>query len=232
MEYLSNIELYYTEFSSIRDNKFHLQELEFNHAVKVMRNKTGDKVFATDGCGKIYEGIIDRIDKDFLQAEVIKTYVYNNLFDNITFCIPNLKNPDRLKFALEKCTELGITNFIIFISNRTIKKNIYSDRLEKIVLSAMKQSLLSYLPKVKILSSVNEVFELKSEKIIFDQSATKKLVDFEFDNHKKYLLIFGPEGGFTDTELKEIYLSESLNVASNRLRSETAIVKAASLISS
>jgi 16S rRNA (uracil1498-N3)-methyltransferase len=197
-----------------------------------MRHKFGDKVFATDGCGRIYEGIINKIDNNFLQTEIVKTYVYKNYLSGLTFCIPNLKNPDRLKFALEKCTELGITHFIIFNSDRTIKKNIYSDRLEKIVLSAMKQSVLSYLPKIEIFNSLNKISDIKLEKIIFDQSAAKKLVDFDFDTQKKYLLIFGPEGGFTDSELEMIFPSERLNVANNRLRSETAIVKTAALISS
>lgn len=231
MEYLSNIELYFTELASIRDNNFLLQETEFNHAIKVMRNKLGDKIFASDGKGKIYEGIICIIDNKFLQAEISKTYTYDNNLSNITFCIPNLKNPDRLKFALEKCTELGITNFVIYNSNRTIKKHLSLDRLEKIMLSAMKQSLLSYLPKIEVVNSAAEISRIKSEKIIFDQSAHKNLNEFDFQNDKKYFLIFGPEGGLTDDEENMIDPAEKLNLAKNRLRSETAIIKAASLIS-
>jgi 16S rRNA (uracil1498-N3)-methyltransferase len=197
-----------------------------------MRNKFGDKIFASDGNGKIYEGIISTIDNKFLQAEIFKTHVYDMYLSNVTFCIPNLKNPDRLKFALEKCTELGIINFIIYNSSRTIKKSISLERLEKIVLSAMKQSLLSYLPKIEIVDSTVEFSSIKSEKIIFDQLADKELMDFDFENQKKYYLIFGPEGGFTDSEITTMFPSERLNLAKNRLRSETAIVKAASLISS
>lgn len=232
MEYLSNIELYYTELASINDNKFLLREAEFNHATKVMRNKLGDKIFASDGNGKIYEGIISTIDNKFLQAEIFKTHIYDNYLSNVTFCIPNLKNPDRLKFALEKCTELGITNFIIYNSSRTIKKSISLNRLEKIVLSAMKQSLLSYLPKIEIVNSTVEFSNIKSAKIIFDQTTNKNLVDFDFENQKKYFLIFGPEGSLTDAEVNLIDPTKKLNLAKNRLRSETAVVKAASLISS
>ena len=167
--YLSNIELYYCQSVSDDGQIFSLDEEEFRHAIKVMRNKINDKIFATDGYGNIFEGMIAEINKGSLSAQTIKTHSYKNELQSFTFCIPNLKNPERLKFALEKCTELGITRFILFNSERTISKGLNTDRLNKIVISAMKQSLRTFLPKIEIVKSINELKNLAAEKILFDQ---------------------------------------------------------------
>lgn len=228
--YLSNIELYYCS-SSTTEQYFHLTDEEFYHAKKVMRNSIGEKIFATDGKGKIFEGRIENINNDSIKAEVIKLYNYSNRLSHFTFCIPNLKNPDRFKFALEKCTELGITNFIIFNSERSISKGFNLERINKLLLSAAKQSLQAYLPTIKILNSISLFNNYEDQKILFEQNSNNKITDMKFDKSKKYLMLFGPEGGFTQKEISEINPSLILNLSQNRLRAETAIVKAASIIS-
>lgn len=231
MEYLSNIELYFCSSKSKDEKSFQLADEEFHHATKVMRNKIGDSIFATDGKGKIYEGVITSIDKQNIFADVIKYYSYNNRLSNFTFCIPNLRNPDRLKFAIEKCVELGITNFVLFNSERSVSKSFNTDRINKILLSAMKQSLQSYLPKVAVYDSLLKFGELKAVKVLFEQSSENKLANQVLDETKNYYMIFGPEGGFSEKEMLQIHPTLILNLAENRLRSETAIIKVASLIS-
>jgi 16S rRNA (uracil1498-N3)-methyltransferase len=141
-----------------------------------------------------------------------------------------LKNPERFEFALEKCTELGITNFIVFESSRTVSKADKIDRWNKIVLSAMKQSLRSYLPQISISISLSEIIKQKGEKIIFEQNA-KTFFNPEIINPlKNYLFIFGPEGGLSDEEVERINKDYLLKLAENRLRTETAIVKCASIL--
>lgn len=196
-----------------------------------MRNKIGEKVFASDGKGKIFEGIVEDIKKDNLKSKIIKTYEYEDTLKRFTFCIPNLKNPERLKFALEKCTELGITKFILFNSNYTVSKGFNIDRLNKIVLSAMKQSLRAFLPKIEVVNSIIELKSFVNEIVLFDQKGSTKLSDYKFDEYKNYLMIFGPEGGFSEKEISELNTSAILKLTDNRLRAETAIVKAASIIS-
>ena len=231
MEYLSNIELYFCSSISKDEKTFKLVDEEQHHATKVMRKKIGDSIFATNGKGRIIEGVINSIDKKSINVEIVKTFSYKNRLDNFTFCIPNLRNPDRLKFALEKCVELGITNFILFNSERSVSKSFNIDRIDKILLSAMKQSLQSYLPKVEIYDSVLKFGELKVLKVLFEQNSESKLANQKFDEIKNYYLVFGPEGGFSEKEMLDIQPNIILNLAENRLRSETAIIKAASLIS-
>ena len=231
LEYLSNIELYFCSSISKDEKTFQLVDEEYHHATKVMRKKKGDSIFATNGKGQIVEGVINYIDKKSINVEIVNTFSYKNRLSNFTFCIPNLRNPDRLKFALEKCVELGITNFVLFNSERSVSKRFNLDRINKILLSAMKQSLQSYLPKVDIYDSVLKFGELSVSKILFEQNSENKLVNQKFDEAKNYYLIFGPEGGFSEKEFLDIQPTVILNLAENRLRSETAIIKAASLIS-
>ncbi len=227
--HLSNIELYYSSEENISDETISLVGDEFNHAVKVMRSKIGDTVYITNGAGLIFKTEILSIEKDNLSTRIIETIKTENKFENIFFCIPKLKNPDRFKFALEKCVELGVTNFIIFESKRTIAKGTNIKRWEKIALAAMKQSLRAYLPKIKLAKNLSDIAESNGEKIIFEQNAERKF-QFEFEMNKKYYFIFGPEGGLTEDELKLFDNDLIYSLSDHRLRSETAIVKAASLI--
>lgn len=231
MEYLSNIELYFTDSLHEDEKFFTLTEDELHHCIKVMRNNIGDKLFASDGNGKIFEGVIEEISKDYLKSCIIKTYDYKNTFENLTFCIPNLKNPERLKFAFEKCTELGITNFILYKAEHSLSKNLNTEKLKKTTLAAMKQSLRAFLPKINTINSLNNLAKNEAEIILFDQNVSNKFTDIVLDANKKHILIFGPEGGFSEKEFETLKSANRFKLTENRLRTETAIVKAASMIS-
>lgn len=228
-EFLSDVELYYT----LPENcgvEITLAGDEFKHAVKVMRHKPGDELYVTNGYGEIFLCEVKLVEKDIIKLEVIKTFPYKNNLVNIYFCLPKLKNPDRLEFALEKCTELGITNFIIFESERTVSRSSKLERWNKIVLSAMKQSLRSFLPEILEIKSLSIVKDYPGEKIIFEQSAGTYFNNFKIDLVRKYFFLFGPEGGFSDEELRLFDDSKIYKLAENRLRSETAIIKCASML--
>jgi 16S rRNA (uracil1498-N3)-methyltransferase len=227
--HLSNIELYYSSEGHISDETISLTGDEFKHAIKVMRSKIGDTIYITNGAGLIFKTEISFIENDKLSVKIIETIKSENKFENIFFCIPKLKNPDRFKFAIEKCVELGVINFIIFESKRTIAKGTNIKRWEKITLAAMKQSLRAYLPKINLVKNLSDIAESSGEKIIFEQNAERKF-QFESEMNKKYYFIFGPEGGLTEEELKFFDTDLICSLSDHRLRSETAIVKVASLI--
>jgi len=230
LEYLSDIELYFCKTVYKEQNYFLLEDDEFKHCIKVMRNKKGQKIYATDGAGNLFEAEISEINKNFLKAEISGTKTFQNPYTNFTFCIPNLKNPERLKFALEKCTELGVTNFIIFNSERTIAKNINLSRLNKIVFSALKQSLRTYLPEIHIANQLKEIDTHNKKVIVFDQNSEVYLKDLTFNQNEEYLFVFGPEGSLTKEEIKFLNPDNIVKLSENRLRSETAIIKAASIL--
>jgi 16S rRNA (uracil1498-N3)-methyltransferase len=230
LEHLSNIELYYSEPGNFSPDLAVISGDEFLHITKVMRHKIGDEVYVTNGLGKIYSTELISISKSEVRLRIKKEYNYENRFNNITFCIPKLKSHERFEFALEKGVELGVTNFIIYESIRAVAKGSKIERWKKITLSAMKQSLRSYLPVVDEIKSLNEIAEMDSEIILFEQYSAKNIKDLKIKRDKKYTFVFGPEGGLDQKELDLVSNGQIYNLAENRLRSETAIINAVSIL--
>src|SRR4030065_290670 len=227
---LSDIELYYSKLVDLKSGLITIESEESNHILNVMRHGTNDEIYITNGEGKIFKSQIVETSKKNVISRIQKEYVYEEKFPNIIFCIPMLRNAERLEFALEKCTELGVTNFIIYQAKRSVPKKVNQLRVEKILAAAMKQSLLSWLPKVKYINYLKELELIKGEKIIFEQNSevyfSRKLLKTDMN----YLLIFGPEGDFAPDELNSLTSSVKYKLAENRLRTETAIIKAAALL--
>jgi len=228
LEHLSEIELYFTPAELIQGNNLQLEGEEFHHSVNVMRNSVGDILFVTDGKGSIFKCKIILVNKTELSAQIIDRQQSENKLKNIWFCIPVLKNPDRLKFAFEKCVELGITNFILFTSRRSIPQKINPDKYRKTALSAMKQSLRAFLPQIDS-CTFDEIIKMRGEKFLFEQSAVNKFDGVANPKGTSYF-IFGPEGGFDKLEIELVNPEKHFTLSSNRLRSETAIIKCASLL--
>ena len=225
----SDIELYYTPDKNISKSTIFLNHDEYKHAVKVMRNSIGSTIYITNGTGSIFKCEIVSIEPNKLTATILEKYNSENRLRNIFICIPKLKNPARFKFALEKCAELGVVNFIVFESERTVSKGTNILRWEKILLSAMKQSLNSFKPNIQLINSLAEIAKLNGKKIIFEQNSDQ---EFKFLNHSALdcYLIFGPEGGLTENELNLFDNKVIYSLGDKRLRSETAIVKVASML--
>jgi 16S rRNA (uracil1498-N3)-methyltransferase len=227
---LSGIELYFSPPFSIKDRKITVQGGEARHILTVMRHITGDEIFITNGMGVIFKADIINNTKEIVEAQIIEEFNFTNYHDNMYFCIPRLKNPDRFETALEKCVELGITHFIIYDSERAIPKGNKKERWEKILLSAMKQSLRSFLPDLLFVKSLHDIKFLKGQKILFLQEAEQTFDKSLISKDSKYYFIFGPEGDLTDEEKNWFKADEYYNLGDNRLRSETAIIKCASLL--
>jgi 16S rRNA (uracil1498-N3)-methyltransferase len=228
LAHLSNIELYYTSPEFVKNEMITLYGEEFHHAINVLRNSNGDPLHITDGDGSIYKTEIVKITKSNLVAIIKENLKYKNNAANIWFCIPVLKNPDRLKFAFEKCVELGVTNFVLFSSKHTISKKLNPDKFQKTLLSAMKQSLRAFLPKI-ISATFSEIIEFSGNKILFEQNS-KNIFDGNVNTNQQVYLLFGPEGGLDKSEIDLFSSENSYSLSTNRLRSETAIIKCASLL--
>jgi len=234
LEYLSNIELYYTP--EVRGNNLELTGDEFKHITRVMRHSVDDTLHVTDGFGNYYESNIDEINSSSVVASIKKRKNYYHEFENVYFCFPRLKNSSRFEFELEKSIELGITNFLIINTERTIPKGEKLDRWNKISLAAMKQSLRTHLPKIEYLNSIEKLNRLEGEKIILDQNGDETLIDYlnisrkEFSEKKNYF-IFGPEGGLSKNEISKVLDNKILTLTKNRLRAETAVISTATAIS-
>ena len=235
---MRDVELYYSEYIYQSEGTAVLVKTEAKHVSKVMRHQINDEIYITDGKGCIYRCKIIGIEKEKVNCSIIEYENFDNPLKDIVFCFPRLKNNDRFDFALEKSIELGITNFIIFQSQRTIPKGNKIERWRKIVLSAMKQSLRSYLPEIKFVDSTKKLSEKDGAKLIIEQQGEQRYEEYHFmkssNNRGKTLLIFGPEGGLNNEEIEMLSGENStiLKLTDNRLRSETAIMYAASLLAS
>lgn len=226
--FLSDTELYYSDL--VNGNTIEVSGDELHHIKDVMRHKAGEQIYITDGKGAIYNSEIISLEKKILAANIIDKYEYKNNFSKITFCIPRLKSSERFEFALEKSVELGITNYIVFDSSRTVAKGEKLDRWQKILNSAMKQSLRAWMPTVRYCKSVNDLLKLEGKKYVFDQKADKtfdSIINSKLSTQTSYF-VFGPEGGFSEDEIQLVEAESKLKLTDNRLRSETAIVVAAS----
>ncbi len=232
----SNTEFYYTPKKFISGNNIIITGDEAKHIVKVMRHSINDKIFVTNGEGIVYKAIIENITKKEVVAAIKDKFTFVNKTKKITFCIPILKSADRFEFALEKCVELGITNFLIFNAKKSYKRGVKIERWERILLAAMKQSLRAFKPKVEFTNSLKTSLANKSNVIVFEQNAGETLKSYlenkskiEAITEEETYFIFGPEGGLTEEELN-IENGIKLKLTDNRLRAETAVITVGSFL--
>lgn len=230
MEFLSNIELYFTNPRNVNSNKVVVEGEECRHISKVMRHSSGDKLYITNGLGKIFETKILTATSDITETVIENVLEYDNPLRKVFFCIPKIKSPDRFEFILEKCTELGITNFIIYNAERAVASSEKIERWNKVLLAAMKQSLRSHLPKIYVEKSLKEISLKEGIKYVFEQESVNRFSGLSLDNSQNVYFIFGPEGGLSQKELSLFSKTEIYKIADNRLRTETAVIKCASLL--
>lgn len=231
--YLSNTELYYAYPENTRGSKILLLHEEVHHIVKVMKHREGDRINVTSGEGVIWKCKIEGIERKNILCSIDKKIEFSKEHENIIFCLPLMKSNDRLEFAIEKLVELGITNFLIYSSGKGSSREAKLDRLEKIALAGMKQSLRAFLPNIEYIESLSAIFMKHGEKLVFDQNAKESLSDYSsnsFTEDKVFYFVIGPEAGFSEEESSLFDEATKLQLTKNRLRSETAAITAGSIL--
>lgn len=201
---------------------------ESRHIVRVLRKKMGDILSITDGKGNLFEvEIIMDNDKKCVGKIVSQTFHKKNRNYKLHMAVAPTKNNDRFEWFLEKATEIGIDEVTPIICKNSERKVIKKDRLEKIAISAMKQSLQYYAPKVNDAIHFSEFIqkEFKGKLCIpyCGEVEKKSLKEIVLPNEDSMILI-GPEGDFTPKEI-ELALThnfKAITLGENRLRTETA----------
>ncbi|MBL4650715.1 MAG: 16S rRNA (uracil(1498)-N(3))-methyltransferase [Aureispira sp.] len=225
------MQLFYAH--KIDDSKAFLDPEETRHCTKTLRKNINDIISFTDGCGGMYEGKIVDFNKKSCTLEIIKTLETTDKRNfKLHLAIAPTKNINRLEWFLEKATELGIDEVTFLLCQRSERKKIRLDRLEKVVLSAAKQSLKSIFPKV------NDLIKFK-DFIPQTKAAFKGIAHCNTNNlpHLKnilsqevneVLLLIGPEGDFSEEEvaLATAHGFEEIGLGTSRLRTETAGIAA------
>jgi len=223
--------LFYSNFNK-SDSDIILDEIDSKHLSKSLRKKVGDIIRITNGSGLEVKGEIIRLGKN-IKVNVINKIKHKKEGVSIHVAISPLKNPSRFEWFVEKSTEIGISEITPLITKFSEKKKVNITRLNKIVISSMKQSNQFYLPKVNSISSFDHFLELNNDyKLIAhlknNNSFNKKIIG----NKDKIVIMIGPEGGFSDEEIlkaKKEKINE-ISFGKNRFRSETAGVFAVSII--
>lgn len=209
------------------------------HLFKVLRTRAGENILATNGAGKTLLCVVTTAGKDRTVCEVVEEYDDLNT-PRREFCIAMalLKPMSKVETALEKCTELGARRFLLFYSERSESGKPRVERLQTIIKSAVKQSLRSRIPELVIVKDLENaaqhgrIYDARAamhEKA--EESFTGRL--HRMENGGSAIAMIGPEGGFSETEIAFLIENgyESLSLGKGRLRSETAAIAVATLLS-
>ena len=215
-------------------NRLVLHDDEARHCSQVLRKKTGDTIDVFDGNGTHYTAVLTEITKKncFLSIENAVFYPKNDALLHIA-CCPT-KNIERFEWFLEKETEIGIDTVTPLLTQNCERRQIRNDRLDKIVLAAMKQSLRYFVPKIKELTPFEAFLvaykDFEGQKLIAHchEDGTKIPFLSLAQTPKNTVVLIGPEGDFTKKEV-EMALQHgftAISLGAARLRTETAAIVA------
>ena len=218
---------------SINGDSYTLDEPESKHCIKVLRMSKGDHVSLIDGKGNLFEGHISNPDNSrcgITITRVIRNFEKRDYYLHIA--ISPLKNPERFELFVEKSVEFGIDEITPLICAHTEKKNIKKERVERVIISAMKQSLKARKTILNEPVSFNEFIkkEFTGKKIIAHCNSKYErngIADIYLKKENALILI-GPEGDFSPDEitLSENYGFKPVHLGTSRLRTETAGIAA------
>jgi len=205
-----------------------LPEEEALHIERVLRLKKGDTITMTDGNGYFYSAIIENIRHGHCSISILKRWPQNMLRDyDVHIAVAPTKNIDRMEWLVEKVTEIGIDTITFLRCRYSERKEIRLQRLYKIAISAMKQSLKATLPQINEMVDFKDFLSVdtKGVKMIahcFDD--IKKPVKNIYSLHHDALILIGPEGDFNRDEINTALSAgfASISLGECRLRTETA----------
>ena len=213
---------------------FELTEETSKHILRVLRMKAGEQLQITNGKGEIRTVEITSENKKEATVKVISTATIPQRKSNITIAISLIKNTNRFEWFLEKATEIGVSEIIPLICERTEKQHFRLERMRNILVSAMLQSQQAWLPALHQ--------PIKFSEIIKNSSYQNKYIAHCLDDNKQSIsnqpinqstiILIGPEGDFTNAEINLALANNFIPVSlgETRLRTETAGMVACVLV--
>jgi 16S rRNA (uracil1498-N3)-methyltransferase len=205
-----------------------LSEEESMHAVKVLRLKEGETILLLDGKGNKYEAVITKAapKKCAFSISTIHTETKKRTY-RLHMAVAPTKSIDRTEWWVEKAIEIGIDEISFLQCERSERKNLNLERIEKIAISALKQSMNLHLPKLNPLTSFTDFIAAHSSTPVYMAhlgTGERRLFKNEIVSTTAITLLIGPEGDFSAAEIK---LAQDRNIIAvslgdSRLRTETA----------
>ncbi|PIA77825.1 16S rRNA (uracil(1498)-N(3))-methyltransferase [Gaetbulibacter sp. 4G1] len=225
------MQLFYNSDISEITTQFTFSKEESKHIVKVLRKNIGDTLHITNGKGWLFtaEITIPNINK-CIATVVTKTQQTRRNY-NLHLAVAPTKMNDRYEWFLEKATEIGIDSITPIICDHSERKVIKAERYEKILQSAMKQSLNSHLPKLNEAISFKTFIKQDFTGDLFIahcEETDRKSLKQELNPNQNVTILIGPEGDFSVKEI-EMALSNNfipVTLGETRLRTETAAIVA------
>lgn len=213
-----------------------LEEDSSRHIAQVLRMKAGEELQLTDGKGNLLRAEIVEENKKHCRVKVLNAAHKARNARTTTIAISLLKNSSRFEWFLEKATEIGVTEIVPLICERTENQRFRTDRMKAILISAMLQSQQSWMPVLQEpvqFSKTIHTFNQQQKFIAHCMDEEKRnFVDLISSELSSQLILIGPEGDFTKPEaesaLKNHFIPVSLG--ETRLRTETAGIVAATLL--
>lgn len=252
------MELFYSK--DIDQVSVRLDEVESQHCIKVLRHRVGDEICVIDGLGTLLHCRLTVAEVRCAEAEIIsREQGFGSHPYHLTMAVCPTKNIDRYEWFVEKATEIGVDIIAPVIGDHSERKIIKSERLERILLSASKQSLKASIPKLKEVQSVKEFIQslcdepcIKlicycsdeiEQRVLISDALTDELDLLKADSSQEFsqgneqtkqkiAILIGPEGDFSKQEV-EIALSQgwkAISLGNSRLRTETAAIVAATAV--
>ncbi|HSW68261.1 MAG TPA: RsmE family RNA methyltransferase [Bacteroidales bacterium] len=228
------MELFYEPQISVASNlpfSTTLNKEESWHCAKVLRMRSGDIVLLTNGSGRLFHGILKSIDPEGCQIQIHEIEIQKPKKYFLHLAVSPIKQMHRFEWFVEKATEIGVDRITPLICARTEKVSVRTDRLKKIMIAAMKQSLGAYLPTicepVDLISFVKQRHEGQRffgccGKAISPLLGTVLLPEIS------YTVLIGPEGDFSESEVNAVQKEgfSPISFGTQRLRTETAALAA------
>ena len=216
------------------EKKHFLSEEDSRHCVKVLRKIEKDLIHIVDGKGGLFECEILKNDAKKTEFKILNsTQNFGKKDFYLHIAIAPTKNSDRLEWFVEKAVEIGIDEISLIETQHSERRFQKIDRLEKIAIGAMKQSLKAYLPKINEMISLEKFLKNVSaeQKFIAHLLDGAKLLQTQLKPKSNVCILIGPEGDFSETEIK---LSHSADfqvvmLGNSRLRTETAALVATTI---
>ncbi len=222
------MQLFYNPELTTDTKQFSFDKVESKHIVRVLRKKEGDKIFITNGLGQLFTSeILLANDKkclvnivSFETQEICRNYYLH-------IAIAPTKLNDRFEWFLEKATEIGIDEITPIICEHSERKIIKTERMEKIILSAAKQSLKFHFPKLNGPITFDAFIKTPFRGQLFIahcEETSKKSLKSELKPSIKTTILIGPEGDFSSKEIQQSLDNNFIPVSlgNSRLRTETA----------
>ncbi|MGE6356055.1 16S rRNA (uracil(1498)-N(3))-methyltransferase [Flavobacterium sp. NPDC079362] len=225
------MQLFYNPDIDESTESFSFDKEESRHIIKVLRKRDSDILHVTNGLGLLFETEITLASDNKCIVNVLSIKKADEPKFRLHLAVAPTKMNDRFEWFLEKATEIGIQEITPIICDRSERKVINQDRFEKIILSAMKQSNETYLPKLNQAISFKEFVKQQNEGlqlIAHCEETDKKTLKEIMKPNESVTMLIGPEGDFSE---KEIALAlennyQPVTLGNTRLRTETAAIVA------